>query len=70
MILLGDRHSRLISAIIIKAIRIKLDIYEFSGAPYVLSRQNYQALQEIKTLIAELEEADLEAAEMESTDSD
>lgn len=53
-----DRHNSLINAIISKAIRIKLDIFDCPTSYYILSQQNYQDLQEIKRLVTELEELD------------
>jgi len=53
-----ERHNQLIMAIISKAVRVKLDIFESSEPFYILTSQNYQDLQEIKRLITELEELD------------
>ncbi|MCX6278188.1 MAG: hypothetical protein NT004_08830 [Bacteroidetes bacterium] len=53
-----DRHDFLITAIIGKAMRIKLDIFDCPTPYYILTQQNYQDLQEIKRLVTELEELD------------
>lgn len=53
-----EHHHRLITAIINKAIRIKLDICEWEGPVYVLNSRNYEDLNEIRRLISELEELD------------
>jgi len=53
-----DRYDFLINAILGKAMRIKLDMFESNNVYYVLTTQNYQDLQEIKRLATELEEMD------------
>jgi len=53
-----ERHNQLINAIMSKAIRVKLDIFESSEPCYILTSQNYQDLQVMKRLITELEELD------------
>lgn len=53
-----ERYNFLINAIMSKAIRVKLDIFESSEPYYILTSQNYQELQEIKRLVTELEELD------------
>ena len=52
------RHNQLINAIMSKALRVKLDIFESSEPYYILTSQNYHDLQEIKRLVTELEELD------------
>lgn len=52
------RYDFLINAILVKAMRIKLDMFESNNVYYVLTTQNYQDLQEIKRLATELEEMD------------
>lgn len=53
-----EHHQRLITAIINKAVRIKLDIYDWEGPAYVLSSRNYEDLRDIRRLVSELEELD------------
>lgn len=53
-----DRHNFLINVILGKVVRIKLDIIECSDPYYILTNENYKALQEIKILVTELEELD------------
>lgn len=53
-----EQYDLIITAIMAKAMRIKLDIFESHDPFYILSARNYENLQEIKNLVRELEEFD------------
>lgn len=53
-----EKYNLIIIAIMVKAMRIKLDIFESQEPYYVLNARNYADLQEIKNLVRELEEFD------------
>jgi hypothetical protein len=53
-----EQYDLIITAIMAKAMRIKLDIFESNDPFYILTSRNYVDLQEIKNLVRELEEFD------------
>ncbi len=53
-----EKYNLIITAIMAKAMRIKLDIFESHDPFYILTSRNYVDLQEIKNLVRELEEFD------------
>lgn len=53
-----NKHSALLTEIILTAFRIKLSILEKPFLPYILTESDYLNLQIIKVLIAEIEELD------------